>query len=1344
MGDDLAPLLAAGEFNSIAWLNGLLTVPPSTGSSDTLLSSLLVRLQLLGSETSDRVEANMTRIVTALPRVKRDARLLGAELPALAAVLEAGVAAQAAALPAAGDAPGEGGGAGAPGADAPHYLAQLAQLDAAQGRLEAVAQQLSTAVAWDRLVRETEGVFEAAVGSAKLPRMTEHIAALERTAAALLHMPEAEQRAAFLAAANAELDRTLAPLLARALADQAQLGGMRALVAAFERLERPERLAEAAAALRVAPLGVAWAAFARLVRSVRDGGAGEGGAAAAAAGEAAAALAAAGAGAAPAATAVASELLRALPASSAACTPEAVARWLGAWYAGIARVCAADAQQVLAYYTVDEEDAGSPMPSATPTAAQPSAPLLPPHTARLRAQGFLTRMALAALAPATQGSGAGGSAASELEAGASGAGGEQLPLPSTLSPLLRLPITHSTTWPAEMRIALSIASQRGVRPLHACAASAASALKTLCALLVSTGAGAAEPAAAAAATAASEAQSGSSGGGGAGESCSALLGAFGGPLVAVWAQIPSLEREAYTNLVSSSAAARSGVLPQALPPPPIPASSTTAILLPTGPAAAGELQQLQQQQQPSTPLLLPSPLPPQVIIDLRPSLLLSALGTPGFPSPSALLAETASTSNMAPAQRLSTHTDATAPGLASAPSSSAQASVCTAAAAALFDAGEAVGAFWSASLAATAACSQGTLTPPLLECAGEAVNDVLGRCYSDLLSLGEGGCMGLLIKSASAGVGMQMKSATAGAGGLSRAAVGAAQEGQGAVGTAGAAADKAAGAAAAAAAASSGSSAAEGALRQRDSYLAIQKIFCLAVDALLTTHALASVATWCLSSKAAVLLTLGDAAGGGSGNGAEVGAVGLQRPPPPPLQAAASPTAPDLIAWVSLKSALESGAGSSARRKCDALAALAALCMAQGSAPLLERIPALVTARRGALALAACASRIALECLLAPVVDALRGYHAFGGWCGGGGGQQHGSSPSSASPPPSSTSAAGFSIQPTPAIQRVCDALLGAVRAAAPSANHNLLNASSFAMAAITQASAPRHTSATVAAVAGGEESGGGAAGDCACPPLRATVAAHALCALASSTGLGENELRAAYAMAGCPFPALPPTGAPSGSSSSSSSAAPNATSSPSALLAHQAMQWSSTDMDNWATRVLTGGVRASEAVGESERGEALHRDAGDVVTASATALLCGAAKATAGLLVLELLRVPRWDAAGAAQARADCTYLTDNVLSALWGSGGGGGSAAALLARVSYLLVAPVHPVMTGLCAASGVAVAGGVLAAAAGVGGAAARGAAGGGEEGALPICDHVGEAGLRRSIARARGLLPVGGER
>jgi NAD(P)-dependent dehydrogenase (short-subunit alcohol dehydrogenase family) len=58
-----------------------------------------VRLQLLGDECSDRVEANMTRIVTALPRVKRDARLLGAELPALAAALEAGVAALAASTP---------------------------------------------------------------------------------------------------------------------------------------------------------------------------------------------------------------------------------------------------------------------------------------------------------------------------------------------------------------------------------------------------------------------------------------------------------------------------------------------------------------------------------------------------------------------------------------------------------------------------------------------------------------------------------------------------------------------------------------------------------------------------------------------------------------------------------------------------------------------------------------------------------------------------------------------------------------------------------------------------------------------------------------------------------------------------------------------------------------------------------------------------------------------------------------------------------------------------------------------------------------------------------------------
>ena len=287
--NELTTLAEGAEFSPVSWLNGVLSSSATSSSSlDSALSSLLVRLQLLGAEKSDHVETNMGRIVTALPRLRRDMRTIGMELPAiLESLAELGGGIEGTASEPTpgvvgvltpitlGQSGEEGGTAGAS-----HYLTQLSRLDAAQLRLEAVAAQLGTAVAWDRLVRETEGVFERVGGgaqpstsSAHLARMAEHIATLERTAAALTHMPEAAERSAFLAAANAELDRTLAPLLESALSTAASSPRpMQVLVKAFERLERPNRLADAAAAHRVAPLTAVWMGFAALMRGLGESG----------------------------------------------------------------------------------------------------------------------------------------------------------------------------------------------------------------------------------------------------------------------------------------------------------------------------------------------------------------------------------------------------------------------------------------------------------------------------------------------------------------------------------------------------------------------------------------------------------------------------------------------------------------------------------------------------------------------------------------------------------------------------------------------------------------------------------------------------------------------------------------------------------------------------------------------------------------------------------------------------------------------------------------------------------------------------------------------------------------
>ena len=61
------------SFSSVAWVNAALATGASSGASaDSILASALVRLQLLGAETSSRIEGTMSRVVTALPRLRRE------------------------------------------------------------------------------------------------------------------------------------------------------------------------------------------------------------------------------------------------------------------------------------------------------------------------------------------------------------------------------------------------------------------------------------------------------------------------------------------------------------------------------------------------------------------------------------------------------------------------------------------------------------------------------------------------------------------------------------------------------------------------------------------------------------------------------------------------------------------------------------------------------------------------------------------------------------------------------------------------------------------------------------------------------------------------------------------------------------------------------------------------------------------------------------------------------------------------------------------------------------------------------------------------------------------------
>lgn len=235
-------------------------------------------------------------------------------------------------------------------------------------------------------------------------------------------------------------------------------------------------------------------------------------------------------------------------------------------------------------------------------------------------------------------------------------------------------------------------------------------------------------------------------------------------------------------------------------------------------------------------------------------------------------------------------------------------------------------------------------------------------------------------------------------------------------------------------------------------------------------------------------------------------------------------------------------------------------------------------------------------------------------------------------------------------------------------------------------------------------------------PPLALVVAAAAHAALVSGLGaLGDAEMRAAYECAGLPYT--------NGGGGGGYVGAHVAT------LRRHARGFSEAAADAW---VASGCVDGGGGGGDGVRAAAT-----ETATAAAALLLAGASRATQGLLICELLRLPRVDPAGGAQAAADAEFLNGSVLEAL---GGGGAEPDPLLRRVTYLLSAPA-PALAALAAASGVALSAGAAAAAAERRAARADGGADGDAPGARPLSSDAGEATLRRLIAKARGLLPLG---
>lgn len=264
--DPLRTEVFQSAFNPVALVNAIVSAGSSSASAgaaseaitgvskaDSALSGAIVRLQLMSQDYNAQADADMARIVAALPRTKRDAASLSQSAPALTSQLKQVLQNQrgpSSIRDVVQDPAGS--------SSAKHYLKELELLDTVAARLQAVQAGLGAAVSWDRLFRESADVF--AIDSSSLPRMAQHISALESAAEALKDMPDAEKRDDVVADARKHFASAVRPQLTSALSG-GDVDGLRSVICLFRSMGRLDAITTLLAGIRIAPLIDAWRSF---------------------------------------------------------------------------------------------------------------------------------------------------------------------------------------------------------------------------------------------------------------------------------------------------------------------------------------------------------------------------------------------------------------------------------------------------------------------------------------------------------------------------------------------------------------------------------------------------------------------------------------------------------------------------------------------------------------------------------------------------------------------------------------------------------------------------------------------------------------------------------------------------------------------------------------------------------------------------------------------------------------------------------------------------------------------------------------------------------------------------
>ncbi|KAI8807162.1 oligomeric Golgi complex subunit 7 [Cladochytrium replicatum] len=225
--------------------------PKLLGSAfDQQTSSLLVQLQFLNQDISQKLDNHVQEAQRSMPRVLHDLHVLGSALASLDAELDA--------IRAESDAPAR--------SSTHTAFAALEKLDHVRARMESTRNSLREAESWSSLASEMEALFASKAYDAAATKLAE----AERSLVLLQQTTDYDDKKALLHSLQDQLDTALKPQAVRVLSEY-DASGARPCLDLFELIHRRSKFLDIYFSIRTSPLLRLWTQYDEDVAAGRAG-----------------------------------------------------------------------------------------------------------------------------------------------------------------------------------------------------------------------------------------------------------------------------------------------------------------------------------------------------------------------------------------------------------------------------------------------------------------------------------------------------------------------------------------------------------------------------------------------------------------------------------------------------------------------------------------------------------------------------------------------------------------------------------------------------------------------------------------------------------------------------------------------------------------------------------------------------------------------------------------------------------------------------------------------------------------------------------------------------------------